>query len=141
MRIHLEAQTLAGDQGGWSAWVDIVHGDDRHECVWSRGGTSLRRLVQIGAEELIRRAETDEIELLRRRNAELEQLVAAWTARDRAAETDTLTRPVYRSDYHRDEHIFIDGLCACGAIEDRRHQAAVGTIELEAGRWDQGPPT
>lgn len=79
MRIHLEVTDQGvGEAGGWQAWVDVVHEDDRRECIWSRGGTKLRPLMHLGIEELIRRADADEIDQLRRRNAELEVRIAEW---------------------------------------------------------------
>ena len=114
MRIHLEVTRHDPPVGdgtlGWSAWVDIVHDGDRRECVWSRGGTKLRPLVQAGLEELILRGDADDIDRLRRRNAELEI---------RLAERTVFIEP----GYHLTEHTFVDGLCACGAIEDRSHRA------------------
>lgn len=112
MRIHLEVQSDGGDQGGWSAWVDIVHEDDRRECIWSRGGTKLRPLVQCGLERLIERADADEVDRLHRRIAELEQAAAERVLRD-----DT-TRAAEWHGFDLAEHHFVDGQCDwCGAEE------------------------
>lgn len=78
MRIEL---TIApGDDGGWSAWADEVHGDGRHECFITNFGTDLRATLWPVHEAMVRRAEQADIDLLRNRNAELEQRLAEWQA-------------------------------------------------------------
>lgn len=100
MKIHLEVESR--DTGGWFAWVEIVYGGGRRHCVWSQGGTDLHRLAIAGAVELIRHGETRDIDLLRRRNAELEQAAAEAAA---------------APAYHLDSHTYVDGTCSCGAVE------------------------
>jgi hypothetical protein len=119
VKFQVIVQRVDDDQGGyWEAWahrMNAAGGIVEHVPGATSSGCDLRDATHECFEAVIRYGEQSDIDRLRRRNAELEQLVAEWGT---AAWGDPDSTP---KRYHLEPHIYIDGLCACGAIESKLH--------------------